>query len=71
MNSSFEDFCNDSYMSDWYNEHQVDRDWARRLNRDRDSKSNCYRDHQYKDDDHYPEDSSYFDEDISKKKGEV
>jgi RNA-binding protein 5/10 len=70
MNSSVVDLCNDSYhMSDSYNDHQVDRDWIRRLNRDIDSKSNRHReDHRYNDDDHYHEGSSYRDEDNTRER---
>lgn len=70
MNSGVEDLHNDiCHMTDSYNEHQVDRDWIRRLNRDRDSKSNRHREERrYKDDDHYPEDRSHEDEDFSRER---
>lgn len=55
MNCNNEDLYNESYhVADWCSEHQVIRDCVRRLNRDRDSKSNCHRtDNWYKGDDHY------------------
>ncbi|XP_069703228.1 RNA-binding protein 5-like [Periplaneta americana] len=64
MNPLDEELYNDGYhMADSY-DRQADRDWTRRLSRDRDAKPNRFKeDYRYKDDDRYLEGSPFREDD--------
>jgi hypothetical protein len=61
VNPDLEDLYNSTFhMADICNDQQADRDWVRRLSRDKESESNhCQEGCQHKDDDCYPEDNSH------------